>query len=397
MGTILKQISQNAKQKEVLINEINQSLSPSAKFGRRNVDNPGLNYYYYGGKFADSTGALIDVQDGYVTCLPNSTNYIEYKIGTGMQVNQTSYTSGSIPVAKCTTNSTTITIFINDLISVFLPLGTSPYLSGGSSGGGSSGDGSSGGGSSTSVNPAFGDLTVTNDNVGYGQTTIFNVKGGKNWHTGKIIKESNAVTIPDFISSNNFSYLDANSVYYVVLDYYSNTIKTLNANSSIYLVGNAKLLWVIETNSTKISKVTDYRVMSLFIKNKTLINSTYFYPGSANTYTLNMSTFINHNQVADSDTLYSIGGQYPRFIIPSLSLLCYSSDYGYSPGEEVDYVTSDSSGTIWGKPYAIKNYGDVEVYFGSNVKIWNKTTQTWVTPNSNCWAIVCKLSMDYHS
>ena len=59
MGTTVKQIPQNVAQKEVIINEVNQALSPGAKFGRRNVDNPGLYYYYYGGRFATSAGVAV--------------------------------------------------------------------------------------------------------------------------------------------------------------------------------------------------------------------------------------------------------------------------------------------------------------------------------------------------
>lgn len=380
MGTTVKQITQNMAQKEVLMNELNQAFSPVARFGRRNVDNPGLYYYYYGGRIANASGTAVDVSDGSILCVASKTNYIEYKIGTGVVVNQTGYTVGNIPIGRATTNTTTITNFLNDTIVAMLPTGVSPALSSG--------------GSAT----AFGDITVVNSLVGASPgNTLFTVKGGKNWETGKVVRESSAVNVADYSSSSNFSYLSANKVYYVVLDLSTNSIKTSDASSALTFTSNGKLLWVIETDSTKISKVTDYRAMGLFIKNKTLLNTTQFYPGTATSYDFNMSNYYYQNQVADTDSVTATGGQYPRYVRPQTSLLCYVADNGYSPGEETEYLTSDASGLIWGKPCSIKNNGNIEVPFGKNVKIWNKSSGAWVTPSLNCWAVVCKLEMEYHS
>ena len=380
MGTSVKQIAQNVAQKEILINEINQAFSPGAKFGRRNIDNPGLYYYYYGGRFATSAGVAVDISDGSILCVANSTNYVEFQIGKGVVVNQKDYTTGNIPIARCVTNASTITTFTNDLISVFLPTGVSPALSSGESAG------------------AFGDITIVNSLVGASPgNTLFTVKGGKNWATGKVVRESSASNVANYSSNSNFSYLSANKVYYVVLDFNTNSIKTQDASSAITLTSNGKLLWVIETDSTKISKVTDYRAMCLFINNKTLIKSTQFYPGTATSYDFNMSVYYYQNQVSDTDSNSDTLGQYPRYVRPTTSLLCCVADNGYLVGEETEYLTSDAGALIWGKPVSIKNNGNVEVPFGVNVKIWNKSTGAWVTPASNAWAVVCKVHMEYHS
>ena len=60
------------------------------------------------------------------------------------------------------------------------------------------------------LSAGFGDITVTGSLVGSttGSTTYFNVKGGLNWGTGKEVNNTSKVTVNDYASTSNFSYLN---------------------------------------------------------------------------------------------------------------------------------------------------------------------------------------------
>ena len=245
------------------------------------------------------------------------------------------------------------------------------------------------------LSAGFGDITVTGSLVGSttGSTTYFNVKGGLNWGTGKEVNNTSKVTVNDYASTSNFSYLNPSTVYYVIFNIQSNSITTSSNPTSFSLTSNAKLLWVIETDTTKISKVTDYRAMNIFIRPTTEMKVTTWYAGPR-VDNFNMSIYYYQNQVADSSLMNGLSSVFPRFLIVNLSLLCISADAGYAVGEEADYVTGD--GVIWGKPFAVRNNGNLNVFQGAQTKIWQASTNTWVTPSTSKWGLVCRVTLEYH-
>ena len=245
------------------------------------------------------------------------------------------------------------------------------------------------------LSAGFGDITVTGSLVGSttGSTTYFNVKGGLNWGTGKEVNNTSKVTVNDYASTSNFSYLNPSTVYYVIFNIQSNSITTSSNPTSFSLTSNAKLLWVIETDTTKISKVTDYRAMNIFIRPTTEMKVTTWYAGPR-VDNFNMSIYYYQNQVADSSLMNGLSSVFPRFLRVNLSLLCISADAGYAVGEEADYVTGD--GVIWGKPFAVRNNGNLNVFQGAQTKIWQASTNTWVTPSTSKWGLVCRVTLEYH-
>jgi len=245
------------------------------------------------------------------------------------------------------------------------------------------------------LSAGFGDITVTGSLVGSttGSTTYFNVKGGLNWGTGKEVNNTSKVTVNDYASTSNFSYLNPSTVYYVIFNIQSNSITTSSNPTSFSLTSNAKLLWVIETDTTKISKVTDYRAMNIFIRPTTEMKVTTWYAGPR-VDNFNMSIYYYQNQVADSSLMNGLSSVFPRFLRVNLSLLCISADAGYAVGEEADYVTGD--GVIWGKPFAVRNDGNLNVFQGAQTKIWQASTNTWVTPSTSKWGLVCRVTLEYH-
>lgn len=250
---------------------------------------------------------------------------------------------------------------------------------------------STGGGGGTST--GFGDLVINVDTVGPSPVGSFTIKGGEFWTTSRLIMPGNASTVADYTSTSKYSYLEANTNYYVYFDFYSKTFGIEKAPTSFSLNVNAKLLWVIKTNATKISSAIDYRGMNYFIKPKTLLMCTNWYSG-ARTYSFNMLQYYYLNQVPTSAEINGVSGKYPRYMMWMTSLLCLTADKGYNPGEEADYTTGD--GTIWGKPLKVNNNGNFDVYQGAQCKIWQASTNTWVDPTASCWAMVAKVSLEYH-
>lgn len=252
---------------------------------------------------------------------------------------------------------------------------------------------STGGGAGAGLSTGFGDLVINVDTVGPSPVGSFTIKGGEFWTTSRLIMPGNASTVADYTSTSKYTYLEANTNYYVYFDFHSKSFGIEKDPTSFSLTVNAKLLWVIKTNATKISSAIDYRGMNYFIKSKTILMCTQWYSG-ARTYTFNMSQYYYLNQVPTSAEINGVSGQYPRYMRWMTSLLCLKADKGYNPGEEADYTTGD--GTIWGKPLKVNNNGIFDVYQGNQCKIWQASTNTWVDPTASCWAMVAKVSLEYH-
>ena len=376
MGTTTKQITQNQLSKEILLNEIIKSLSIAARFGNKQQSSSGLYYYYYGGTYTDSTGAIIEVNDGSILCVANSTNYIEYNTSTKlMEVNQTGFTTGKIAIATAITSGSAINTLIDKRVLALVPTGTSPLIGGG-------------GGSST---VGFGDITVTDNSI---SNPRFTVKGGINWQPSKIKKSGTQQNVGDYNSTSNFSALNSNSTYYVVFDPYYNQFSTISNTSLASTLINVKILYVITTDSTKFT-VQDYRTQNYFQQNKTLMG-VYALNTSSIAHSFNMSKYYYFNQVANDEVLVTgtgVSGIYPRFVRAYSTLLCISDEHDYLAGEEADYITTD--GTFWGKPLAIRNNGNITAFQGTSTKVWKESTKTYETVTTSKWAMVVKLELDY--
>ena len=376
MGTTTKQITQNQLSKEILLNEIIKSLSIAARFGNKQQSSSGLYYYYYGGTYTDSTGAIIEVNDGSILCVANSTNYIEYNTSTKlMEVNQTGFTTGKIAIATAITSGSAINTLIDKRVLALVPTGTSPLIGGG-------------GGSST---VGFGDITVTDNSI---SNPRFTVKGGINWQPSKMKKSGTQQNVGNYNSTSNFSALNSNSTYYVVFDPYYNQFSTISNTSLASTLINVKILYVITTDSTKFT-VQDYRTQNYFQQNKTLMG-VYALNTSSIAHSFNMSKYYYFNQVANDEVLVTgtgVSGIYPRFVRAYSTLLCISDEHDYLSGEEADYITTD--GTFWGKPLAIRNNGNITAFQGTNTKVWKESTKTYETVTTSKWAMVVKLELDY--
>lgn len=377
MGTTIKQITQNQLSKEILLNEIIKSLSIGAKFGNKQQSNSGLYFYYYGGTYTDTTGSIIEIDDGSILCVANSTNYIEYNTTTKlMEVNQTGFTTGKIAIATAITSGSAINTLVDKRILALVPTGTSPLLGGG------------GGGNST---PAFGDITVTDNSI---SNPRFTIKGGLNWQPNRIKNNTSQQTVADYSSTSFFTALNSNSIYYVVFDPYYNNFSVIPNSSLASTLINVKIMHVITTDSTTFS-IKDYRAQNYFQKNKTLMG-VYGLGTSTTAHSFNMSQYYYFNQVANNEVLVTgagASGYYPRFVRAYSTLLCTSAEHGYNEGEEADYITSD--GTYWGKPLAIRNNGNITAFQGNTTKVWKESTGTYETITTNKWAIVVKVELDY--
>lgn len=376
MGTTTKQITQNQLSKEILLNEIIKSLSIAGRFGNKQQSNSGLYFYYYGGTYTDTAGAIIEIDDGSILCVANSTNYIEYNTTTKlMEVNQTGFTTGKIAIATAITSGSAINTLIDKRVLALVPTGTSPLIGGG-------------GGNST---PGFGDITVTDNSI---SNPRFTVKGGLNWQPSKIKNNTSQQTVGDYNSTSSFSALNPNSIYYVIFDPYYNNFSTIINSSLATTLINVKIMHVITTDSTKFT-VQDYRAQNYFQKNKTLMG-VYGLGSSQTTHTFNMSQYYYFNQVANNEVLVTgagVSGYYPRFVRAYSTLLCISNEHDYLAGEEADYITTD--GTFWGKPLAIRNNGNITAFQGTSTKVWKESTKTYETVTTSKWAMVVKVELDY--
>lgn len=376
MGTTVKQLTQNMLSKEYLINEINKSFSVAARFAQKQTEAQGLYFYYYGGTFADTSGNSLEINDGSVLCVANSTNYVEYNPATQtVVVNQVKFTDDYFALAIVTTNATSINTngVIDKRLIPLLPTGKSPILGGGG------------------ATPGFGDLTVTDNTI---NNPRFTVKGGVNWQPSKEKKGATEQNVPDYSITNSFSALNPNTTYYVVFDPYYNSFTTIANTTSASGLINVKIMYVITTTSTTFS-VKDYRAQNYFQKAKTLMGA-YQLGTTATNHAFNMSQYYYYNQVANDSTMTvgsGLNGVYPRFVRAYSTLLCISAELDYQAGEEADYITTD--GTFWGKPLAIRNNGNIEVFQGSDTKVYKSSTKTFESVTPANWAIVVKVELDY--
>jgi hypothetical protein len=98
--------------KEATANELWNSMSVGALFGRRNSTSTLLTWGFYGGPM-QVDGVLSVIANGTVALTASQTNYIEATRAGVVSRNTTAFTPGSIPLYTAVTNATTVTSYID--------------------------------------------------------------------------------------------------------------------------------------------------------------------------------------------------------------------------------------------------------------------------------------------
>jgi len=101
-------VLQAQSRKESTANELWNSMSVGALFGRRNSTSTLLTWGYYGGPMVVD-GALTVIANGTVALTASQTNYVEATRAGVVSKNTTAFTPGQIPLYTVTTNATAVT------------------------------------------------------------------------------------------------------------------------------------------------------------------------------------------------------------------------------------------------------------------------------------------------
>jgi len=96
--------------KEATANELWNSMSVGALFGRRNSTSTLLTWGYYGGPMVVD-GALTVIANGTVALSASATNYVESTRAGVVSKNTTAFTPGQIPLYTVVTNATAVTSY----------------------------------------------------------------------------------------------------------------------------------------------------------------------------------------------------------------------------------------------------------------------------------------------
>lgn len=242
----------------------------------------------------------------------------------------------------------------------------------------------------------FGDLIINVKTVGPAPVGSFTLIGGTYWTNSRNVYNSGSHTVPNYVSTTAYSYLEANSKYYCYLDYSTKLFKiSKNPSSWSSLGANGKLLWIVTTDATEIVSAVDYRQMNITLKPRCLMMGIQMVAGYKEYFFNGLNDMYNTQQIPTANEyLYAIGGVFPRYTRFELSALCLSAELGYAAGDEADYITGNSDG-IYGKPYRVKSSNGVSVFQGTNTLIWSVTGKAWVAPTPSKWAIILKVTIDY--
>lgn len=241
--------------------------------------------------------------------------------------------------------------------------------------------------------PSFGNLTVHGSLIGAGTsaTTFLTATGGEYWTLARFINPATAISVPDYSSVLALGDLTASSVYYVYFDFYTNQIQARKVPGAWNFNANAKLLWVVKTDATKISSVIDYRGMDVMLMPRTYMGVALLSSG-ATSYDFTVPLLSTMNQKPTSDELSpAYLAKYSRW---EANLFCITGEHGHLPGDEVSLITGD--GAMMGPPQIRVAGGVVYVMQGAETRIMNYTTKAWSTPTAGSWAMVLKVSFEYH-
>lgn len=301
--TTLKTIQQNQIQKEVTINENFNAVAPSGLFAIKNSTTTGLTFGYFGGVYNSVTGTEVNIADGTITLTASSTNYIEYNISTNtVEKNTTSFTSGKVPIAQLTTNTTSIVAnsYIDKRRFPILPLGTAPTLAG-----------SSGGGLITN--------TVFNISAVSGlQVTVlggrFSFRSSLSLNSGSIGTYSNTnITLP--ANSSGYIYITNNSITYVT--------------SNVFAL-DCKPLYYFVTGASSITTLEDVR--NSFV-------SFSFYP-FFEVYKTGWAVGTEYSAGVPSFKDLTTSGNGPNLFLEPPMLRCTTTEFGYSVGDMVEPIAN---------------------------------------------------------
>jgi len=96
--------------KEATANELWNSMSVGALFGRRNSTSTLLTWGYYGGPMVVD-GVLTVIANGTVALSASATNYVESTRAGVVSKNTTAFTPGQVPLYTVVTNATAVTSY----------------------------------------------------------------------------------------------------------------------------------------------------------------------------------------------------------------------------------------------------------------------------------------------
>lgn len=347
--TTLKTIQQNQIQKEITINENFISVAPSGLFAIKNSTTTGLTFGYFGGVYNSVTGTEVNIADGTITLTASSTNYVEYNISTNtVEKNTTSFTSGKVPIAQLTTNTTSIVAgsYIDKRRFPVMPLGALPTLAG------------SGG---TLTTAKVFDVTA----VSGLQVTI---QGGRSSWSSSFSQNSTSINT---ISNTNLT-LPASSTGYIYQT--NNTIAQTTSN--IYSIVCRPLYYFV-TSASAVTTLEDVR------NSFTSFNFYPFYEVYKSTWAVATEYAIGSPGFKDFNT----GANGHNLFAETPMLKCLTAELGYTAGDMVEIINN--------KPAIILAQNNVKLVTSSTTpQILNRTAGSvgalaTVTPAN--WAIICRI------
>lgn len=375
MATNLQQIAQNVSQKEVLINQNFSAVAPAALFGRKNPLAVGLTFQYYGGNYPDSSGNVINISDGSITCATSATNYIEFDQTQKIVVSNTNgFVATNLPIATCSTNENNIISYTDYRI---IPL--IPYGSAGSGGGGSD---------SGSSNELF---SLEGSNLSSYQNFDGKIKGGKIPRTSGTISDANYYIIEDTYVGI-YPYGDT----YVVFEIDQNGAKIAFYQSSDAYKNNAlrKLLYIIRqdpSDSTK-TQIVDVRNQQMYINRKTLINVQNY--DSNNSLKSFDFSFLRGLQESSYGFFSQSMQNYPFIFTSEIKLRCLNSELGYNQGDETEYLTGKDTDSMSSAHKFYYEFCTFVVYQNDNVYVFDASDNTYKEATPGNWQIIVRIKLD---
>lgn len=101
-------VQQSQSSKEITINHLFNSCSPSMLFARRESTSSALTWGYYGGVIVSpTTGAFITINNGTLNLAASSTNYVQCTAAGAILANTTGFVAGNIPLYQVGCNANT--------------------------------------------------------------------------------------------------------------------------------------------------------------------------------------------------------------------------------------------------------------------------------------------------
>ena len=107
--SLLTQLTSSQSSKEITVNELMNSVSHAATFGRRQSTS-GLNWDWFGGRlFID--GVTTAIANGTTALTASTTNYVEVTRTGTVSTNTSAFTPGRIPLYSVVTGASTISSY----------------------------------------------------------------------------------------------------------------------------------------------------------------------------------------------------------------------------------------------------------------------------------------------